>query len=204
MCWLTVPVVGRKGVMVDLASWLNNFEDMDGIVLAIAVLLPVSSSLVIVQKNPYQALVMRGILGGLAALMYALLGAADVALTEALVGTMLSITLYAVAVRSSLTLRLGILASSAEPAPLPADVEQALLAAIAPYYLRLEIVPCPGPGENLAPNHAPQVIYDATANSLVTPIERLGEIFNTTFPSSQLRVIVAPIDPINYPQEVKP
>jgi putative multicomponent Na+:H+ antiporter subunit B len=156
--------------------------------------------LVVVQKNPYQALVMRGILGGLAALIYALLGAADVALTEALVGTMLSITLYAVAVRSSLTLRVGILASSPDSASLPAEIEQSVLAAIAPYHLRLEIVPCPGPGETPAPNHAPQVVYDATANSLVTPIERLGEIFKATLPPSQLRVMVAPI---NYPQEVQ-
>jgi putative multicomponent Na+:H+ antiporter subunit B len=43
-----------------------------------------------------------------AALVYAVLGAADVALTEALVGTMLAITLYAVAARSSLAMRLGI------------------------------------------------------------------------------------------------
>ncbi|WLT40134.1 DUF4040 domain-containing protein [Synechocystis sp. B12] len=63
----------------------------------------------VIQGNPYQALVMRGILGAVAALIYTLLGAADVALTEALVGTMLSVTLFAVAVRSSLVLRLGVI-----------------------------------------------------------------------------------------------
>lgn len=41
------------------------------------------------------------------------LGAADVALTEALVGTLLAVTLYAVAVRSSLVLRLGVLKDDA-------------------------------------------------------------------------------------------
>lgn len=75
---------------------------------AIVALLPLSAVMVVVQVNPYHALVIRGILGAVAALVYALLGAADVALTEALVGTMLAITLYAVAVRSSLLMRLGI------------------------------------------------------------------------------------------------
>jgi putative multicomponent Na+:H+ antiporter subunit B len=78
-------------------------------VYAIVALLPVSASMVVFQVNPYNALVIRGILGAVAALVYAVLGAADVALTEALVGTMLAITLYAVAVRSSMVMRLGIL-----------------------------------------------------------------------------------------------
>lgn len=75
----------------------------------IAALLPLSAGLVILQVNPYHALVIRGILGAVAALVYAIFGAADVALTEALVGTMLAITLYAVAVRSSMVMRLGVL-----------------------------------------------------------------------------------------------
>jgi putative multicomponent Na+:H+ antiporter subunit B len=76
-------------------------------------LLPVAASMVVTQVNPYHALVIRGILGAIAAMLYAVLGAADVALTEALVGTMLAITLYAVAVRSSLVLRLGVLEDEA-------------------------------------------------------------------------------------------
>jgi len=75
--------------------------------IAITALLPLTALMVVLQVNPYQALVLRGILGAIAALTYALFGAADVALTEALVGTMLSITLYAVAVRSSMEMRLG-------------------------------------------------------------------------------------------------
>lgn len=77
-------------------------------IYAIVALLPLSASMVVFQVNPYNALVIRGILGAVAALVYAVLGAADVALTEALVGTMLAITLYAVAVRSSMVMRLGI------------------------------------------------------------------------------------------------
>ncbi|MEL6881041.1 MAG: hydrogenase subunit MbhD domain-containing protein, partial [Cyanobacteria bacterium J06607_10] len=80
----------------------------DVYMVAIASLFPLVAILLVLQTNPYQALVIRGILGAIAALVYAMLGAADVALTEALVGTMLSITLYAIAVRSSMTLRIGI------------------------------------------------------------------------------------------------
>lgn len=79
----------------------------------ITALLPLAASILIFQTNPYHALVIRGILGAVAALVYTVLGAADVALTEALVGTLLAITLYAVAVRSSLVLRLGVLKDEA-------------------------------------------------------------------------------------------
>ena len=80
----------------------------DFYMIAITALLPLTAGLLVVQVNPYHALVIRGILGAIAALVYVLFGAADVALTEALVGTMLSITLYAIAVRSSMTVRVGI------------------------------------------------------------------------------------------------
>jgi putative multicomponent Na+:H+ antiporter subunit B len=63
---------------------------------AIAALLPLIASMLVFQSNPYNALILRGILGAVAALVYAILGAADVALTEALMGTLLAITLYAV------------------------------------------------------------------------------------------------------------
>jgi putative multicomponent Na+:H+ antiporter subunit B len=85
----------------------------DSYIYIITALLPLAASLLIFQVNPYHALVMRGVLGALAALIYTVLGAADVALTEALVGTLLAITLYAIAVRSSLVLRLGILKDEA-------------------------------------------------------------------------------------------
>ncbi|MGG6296079.1 DUF4040 domain-containing protein [Leptolyngbya sp. AN02str] len=97
-------------MMFELAP---NDASLDIAMLAIAALMPITAGMLIGQTNPYHALVVRGILGAVAALVYALFGAADVALTEALVGTMLSITLYAVAVRSSLSMRLGVL----EPYP---------------------------------------------------------------------------------------
>lgn len=82
---------------------------MDSYLFVIVALLPLSASMVVFQVNPYHALIIRGILGAVAALVYAALGAADVALTEALVGTMLAITLYAIAVRSSMSMQLGVL-----------------------------------------------------------------------------------------------
>lgn len=137
------------------------FEQTDPIIATIIILFPLAAGMVVFQANPYYALVTRGILGAVAALIYALLGAADVALTEALVGTMLAITLYAVAVRSSLVMRLGVLADhcleSSEQSPnsettaLPIcdPVHQAHFVEIvvtyrriiAPYHLRLELVP---------------------------------------------------------------
>ncbi|MCX7593508.1 MAG: DUF4040 domain-containing protein [Fischerella sp.] len=81
----------------------------DSYVYVITALLPLAASMVVLQINPYHALVIRGILGAVAAMVYAVLGAADVALTEALVGTMLAITLYAITVRSSLVMRLGVI-----------------------------------------------------------------------------------------------
>lgn len=88
-------------------------------VVAIAALLPLTACMVVTQVNPYHALVIRGILGAVAALVYALFGAADVALTEALVGTMLSITLYAIAVRSSMSMRLGVVKGELEQVFVP-------------------------------------------------------------------------------------
>lgn len=125
--------------MVDLIT-ADNFY-----VVAITLLLPLTAIMLVVQANPYHALVIRGILGAIAALVYALFGAADVALTEALVGTMLSITLYAVAVRSSMSMRIGVLA--AEAADITAGSAQPLRSALhkplSPYHLRLEWVPYP-------------------------------------------------------------
>ena len=119
-------------------------------IVAIAALLPLTAGMLVTQKNPYHALVIRGIVGAVAALVYALFGAADVALTEALVGTMLSITLYAIAVRSSMSLRLGVLAATsyepiADPTAADPTAGQPLMGtlrqALRPHHLRLEVVP---------------------------------------------------------------
>lgn len=118
-------------------------EDLS--ILAIAALLPLTACLLVSQVNPYHALVIRGILGAVAALVYALFGAADVALTEALVGTMLSITLYAIAVRSSLSMRLGVLeneatAENSEQAHPSEQLFSALGQTFSKYQMRLELV----------------------------------------------------------------
>ena len=113
----------------------------DPAIVVIIILLPVVSSLLVFETNPYHALITRAILGAIAALVYAVLGAADVALTEALVGTMLAITLYVIAVRSSMVMRLGI--SHSLTLEQQADVEkliEQLKKTLDQYYLRLEIV----------------------------------------------------------------
>jgi putative multicomponent Na+:H+ antiporter subunit B len=129
---------------------------MDSYVYIIVALLPLAAAMVIFQTNPYHALVIRGILGAIAALVYTVLGAPDVALTEALVGTLLAISLYAVAVRSSLVLRLGVLkdevvtvtgnsttGNSTESPPehsFPQLLEN-LRAVFGKHYMRVELVP---------------------------------------------------------------
>jgi putative multicomponent Na+:H+ antiporter subunit B len=113
----------------------------DPIIIIIVALLPLSAILLVSQVNPYHALVIRGILGAIAALVYALLGGADVALTEALVGTMLSITLYAIAVRSSMCMRLGVLETDLnEKGKLPEALQSNLGKALKKHHLRLELI----------------------------------------------------------------
>lgn len=82
---------------------------IDYSILFVVALMPIVSLILVVQQNPYHALVIRAILGAVATLIYAVLGAADVALTEAMVGTLLAVALYIIAVRSSQVLRLGVL-----------------------------------------------------------------------------------------------
>lgn len=114
---------------------------MDSYVYVIMALLPLAAFMLVIQTSPYQALVIRGILGAIAALIYAVLGGADVALTEALVGTMLAITLYAVAVRSSLVMRLGVLDGDAVRENLHwRPLLTYLRALLNRYHLRLELV----------------------------------------------------------------
>ncbi len=114
------------------------------IVYVIISLLPLVALMLVFQVNPYHALVIRAILGAISALVYAVLGAADVALTEALVGTMLAVTLYVVAVRSSLVMRLGILKEvQAERESYFEEVIADLRKIVNQHYLRLELVEYP-------------------------------------------------------------
>ena len=118
----------------------------DSYIYIIIALLPLSACKLLFQTNPYNALIIRGILGAVAALVYVVLGAADVALTEALVGTMLSITLYAVAVRSSLIMRLGVLRDEEgkeENSIHFEEIKDKLQKIISKYHMRLELVPYP-------------------------------------------------------------
>jgi len=70
-------------------------------------LLPLTALITVLQKQPFYAVISRGTLGAVAALMFAVLGAPDVALTEALMGTLLTILLYLIAVRSSMMVKVG-------------------------------------------------------------------------------------------------
>lgn len=73
-------------------------------------MLPITALVTVLQKRPFYALVSRGMMGAVAALVYAVMGAPDVALTEALMGTLLTILLYLIAVRSSMVVKVGWLA----------------------------------------------------------------------------------------------
>ncbi len=107
----------------------------------IIALLPLTAIMSVVQVNPYHALVVRAILGAVASLVYVVLGSADVALTEALVGTMLAITLYVIAVRSSLVMRLGVITETKTEIDIYAqDLIKNLQEILKKYHLRLELV----------------------------------------------------------------
>lgn len=130
--------------MTDL--YVTDLYVTDLYVYVLTALLPLSACMLVLQVNPYNALVLRGVLGAVAAMVYAILGAADVALTEALMGTMLAITLYAVAVRSSLVMRLGVLkddAIDAQKDPSFSDLINDFRAIFKQHYMRLELVPYP-------------------------------------------------------------
>ncbi|MEA5622481.1 DUF4040 domain-containing protein [Nostoc sp. UHCC 0251] len=112
----------------------------DSYIYLIIALLPLAACMLVFQVNPYHALVIRGVLGAIAALVYTVLGAADVALTEALVGTMLAITLYAIAVRSSLVMRLGVLKEEADDNDHFVKLIDELRTIFDKRYMRLELV----------------------------------------------------------------
>jgi len=111
-----------------------NLQGQLDLLLPITALLPLCALLLVSQANPWQSLMLRGILGSLSSLLYALLGAVDVALTEALVGTLLSTTLYAVTMRSSMTLRID------DRRLQRTDEESVLSQWIGPMHLRLRLM----------------------------------------------------------------
>ncbi|MBD1897693.1 DUF4040 domain-containing protein [Coleofasciculus sp. FACHB-129] len=116
----------------------------DSYIYVITALMPLSSLMLLLQTNPYHALVIQGISGAVATLVFAVLGAADVALTQALMGTLLAITLYAIAVRSSLVMRLGVLEDGAIKIDDECHLGQLmdeLRTIFSKHYMRLEVVP---------------------------------------------------------------
>lgn len=161
--------------------------------LLIVALLPLAAGLVVLQKNPYHALVIRGILGAVAALVYAVLGGADVALTEALVGTMLAITLYAVAVRSSLVMRLGTISEDMEKEnPQFEALINSLQKTLDKYHMRLDLVPYSDDAslhQALMDKEIHATCISSSASQETKPyhttirVERLYEIMQTELPS---------------------
>ena len=87
-------------------------------------------------SDPWKALVLRSSLGSFAALLFATYGAVDVAVTEALVGTLLSTLLYTVAIKSTTTFRL-LQQPEAEMGP---EQEQRLRQLLSLVGLRLEVM----------------------------------------------------------------
>ena len=73
------------------------------LLLPIELILPVLGLLLIKTESPIRGLIYRSFLGSIAALIYAAVGAPDVALTEVLVGTLLSAILYIITIRACYT-----------------------------------------------------------------------------------------------------
>jgi putative multicomponent Na+:H+ antiporter subunit B len=177
----------------------------DAYIYIIVALLPIVAGMVVFQANPYHALAMRGILGAIAALVYSILGAADVALTEALMGTLLAITLYAVAVRSSLVMRLGVVVDMDEE-PFQ-ELQQALRKVLSKRYMRLELLPYTdaetlhqalltkeihGACRRGAPEH-PQP-YTTTLR-----LPRLYDILRSELGSPATALAYVTVDPVDHP-----
>ncbi len=72
--------------------------------LPFLLILPFLGIFLIRSKSPIKALIYRSFLGSIAALIYSLIGAPDVALTEVLVGTLLSTLIYIVSIRGCYSL----------------------------------------------------------------------------------------------------
>ncbi len=178
---------------------------MDSYLYIIIALLPLAAMMVVFQTNPYHALVIRGVLGAIAALVYSILGAPDVALTEALVGTLLAITLYAVAVRSSLVLTIGVLKDELEISDQNSDFQTLISkvqTSLDPYYVRVELKPYPNIKDlNQALNqeeiHAKffsssisemVVEEQRTVYQLVTRLTRIYEIVKPSLTSALVRL----------------
>ena len=87
-----------------MTTLLANIEVTAGLLLfPVELILPVLGLLLIRTESPIRGLIYRSFLGSIAALIYAAVGAPDVALTEVLVGTLLSAILYIITIRACYT-----------------------------------------------------------------------------------------------------
>ncbi len=157
-----------------MSSWLD---------ILIVALLPLTALFTVVQTRPFAALISRGIMGVIAVLFYAAMGAPDVALTEALVGTLLTVMLFAIAVRSSLAMRIGVLDGHDRP---PYDCPVRTFCHVQRLYLRW--VPFPNEKELVAALKEGRV--DAVcAKPQWAP--RLGRLLPAEFPVDQYVTLLA-------------
>lgn len=95
----------------------NSEFAITALLLPFELLLPFLAILLIRTQSPTNGLIYRSFLGSIAALIYAVIGAPDVALTEVLIGTLLSMLLYIVTIKSCYTVVM-MQDSSALPDPL--------------------------------------------------------------------------------------
>ena len=79
---------------------MNQVSISTALIFPFELLLPLLGILLIGSQSPINSLIYRSFLGSISALIFALLGAPDVALTEVMVGTLLSSLLYIVTIRS--------------------------------------------------------------------------------------------------------
>jgi len=155
-------------------------------IYVLVALLPLAAGMLVFQVNPYHALLLRGVLGAIAALVYTILGAGDVGLTEALMGTLLAITLYAVTVRSSLVLRLGVIEGGIENDAVSDEksaghfkqVIDDIRAVFKKRHMRLEVVPY------ATPQALERALMEKEVHAVCSPQEQLeqsGEVqpYNT-------------------------
>ena len=91
----------NKKIMTTLFSNVEVTGEL--LLFPIELILPVLGLLLIRTESPIRGLIYRSFLGSIAALIYAVVGAPDVALTEVLVGTLLSAILYIITIRACYT-----------------------------------------------------------------------------------------------------
>ncbi|HCZ05626.1 MAG TPA: hypothetical protein DHV12_00575 [Thermotogae bacterium] len=88
----------------DMEKEILKMDWMDALIIG---LLPLTALITVLQRKLLHGIIARGMFGLSASLVYAFLGAPDVAVTEALMGALLVTFLYVVVVKSTGVLRVG-------------------------------------------------------------------------------------------------